>query len=170
MRSEASLDRHGLERVKELMMRHGLSLSVAESLTTGNIQAKIGSVSGASNFFEGGVTAYNVDQKVSLLGINRAHAEQVNCVSQLVAREMAEGVCRRFGTDIGLATTGYAEPSPEAEFGEPYAYYAIWRRQGDAGRVVREGLIKEPGAGRVDVQHKVTDRALLDLLQYLSSL
>src|SRR5688500_7487656 len=100
MTSDRALNREELERLKELMTHHALSLAAAESLTSGNIQARIGSISGASNFFAGGMTAYNIDQKVSLLGIDRAHAERVNCVSMVVAREMAEGVCNKFGTDV----------------------------------------------------------------------
>lgn len=170
MTSERAFNRNELERLKELMLHHGLSLAVAESLTTGNVQATVGSISGASNFFEGGVTAYNLDQKVSLLGINRAHAKQVNCVSIVVAREMAEGISKKFGSDVGLATTGYAEPSLDAEYSDPYAYYAIWRNLGDVGQIVKEGLVRHQGAGRIDMQYKVTDTALFSLLEYLEDL
>jgi nicotinamide-nucleotide amidase len=62
------------------------------------------------SFFLGGITAYNIEQKVRLLGIDRAHAELVDCVSPRVPEEMAEGVSNMFQADIGLATTGYAEP------------------------------------------------------------
>ena len=91
-----------------------LTLAVAESLTCGHVQARVGAISGASEFFLGGITAYTLDQKVAHLGVNRAAAKRVDCVSAAVAREMARGACQLFGSDLGLATTGYAEPSAKA--------------------------------------------------------
>ena len=67
-------------------------------------------VSGSSTFFVGGVTAYDLERKVQILGIDRAHAEPVDCVSPRVAAEMAKGAARLFDADIAVATTGYAEP------------------------------------------------------------
>src|ERR1044071_5239810 len=89
-----------------------LTLAVAESLTCGQVQASVGRISGASTFFLGGITTYTLDGKVRHLGVRRAAARRVNSVSAAVAEEMARGVCRLFGSDLGLATTGYAEPSP----------------------------------------------------------
>jgi nicotinamide-nucleotide amidase len=53
-----------------------LTLAVAESLTCGQVQAKIGTVAGASRYFLGGITAYSLAQKVRHLGVNRAHAQR----------------------------------------------------------------------------------------------
>jgi nicotinamide-nucleotide amidase len=95
-------------RLKSLMKRPPrLMLAVAESLTAGHLQARIAAVSGASDYFLGGVTAYSLEQKVKLLGVNRAHAKRVNCVSQRVAVEMAHGVMELFGADLTAATTGW---------------------------------------------------------------
>ena len=54
--------------LRRRMLVHDKTLAVAESLTCGHLQALVGSVSGASDFFCGGVTAYNIDQKVRHLG------------------------------------------------------------------------------------------------------
>lgn len=78
--------------LKALMLAEPkLTLAVAESLTAGNVQAQIAGVSGASGYFLGGVTAYSIEEKVRLLGVNRAGAKKVNCVSARVAEEMARG-------------------------------------------------------------------------------
>jgi PncC family amidohydrolase len=99
--------------LKALMLAEPkLTLAVAESLTAGQVQARVASVSGASGYFLGGVTAYTLTQKVKLLGVDRRHAKAVNCVSARVAEEMALGACGLFGADVGVATTGYAEASP----------------------------------------------------------
>ena len=105
-----------------------LTLAVAESMTCGQVQAAIGAVSGASNFFLGGITAYTLDEKVQHLGVNRTAAKKVNCVSAEVALQMARGACRLFGSDLGMATTGYAEPAPEQGVIEPFAWWALAHR------------------------------------------
>src|SRR5688572_2412301 len=99
--------------LKELMGREPrLTLAVAESLTAGQVQARVAAISGASNFFLGGITAYTLEQKAKHLGVDRVAAKRVNGVSAEVAEQMALGVCRLFGADVGVATTGYAEPAP----------------------------------------------------------
>lgn len=152
----------------------GLTLAVAESLTAGNVQARVASVSGASAYFLGGVTAYALEQKVSLLGVDRAHAAEVNCVSARVAEEMARGVCERFGADVGVATTGYAEPARAAGVTVPFAWWAVVRRGGAGARgkkgeefSVRHGRVECPGATRVEVQAIVAEAALAELVAWL---
>lgn len=148
-----------------------LTLSVAESVTSGHVQAMISSVSGASDYFRGGVTAYTLDEKAKILGVTRAPAKRVNSVSQQVAVEMALGVSRLFGTDLGLATTGYAEPSSKHGIKHPMAWWAICHRQGGGGgAVVISGCVEIRGEKRVAVQHKVSETVLSELANYLREL
>ncbi|MDQ5981120.1 MAG: nicotinamide-nucleotide amidase [Verrucomicrobiota bacterium] len=156
--------------IKQLILRRPkLTLAAAESLTAGQIQARLASVSGSSEYFLGGVTAYALEQKVKLLGVNRAHAKAVNCVSQRVAVEMAAGACQLFGADLGVATTGYAEPSPAQKVRTPHAWWALCHRRRGAA-VVLSGLIEVPGADRVTVQERVAEGVLSELVNYLSEL
>src|SRR5215510_4086337 len=92
-------------RLKELMVARGLTLAVAESLTSGRIQAAVAAASGASNYFLGGVTVYSIEQKVRHLHVDRQHAEAVHGVSARVAEEMARGVALLFGSDYSVSTT-----------------------------------------------------------------
>lgn len=145
-------------RLKRLMRRQPrLTLAVAESLTAGHVQARIAAVSGASDYFLGGVTAYNLEQKVKLLGVNRAHARRVNCVSQRVAVEMAFGVMQRFGADLAVATTGYAEPARAAGVKEPMAWWAICQRLPNGRLALNSGTIEVPGANRTEAQARIAD-------------
>lgn len=144
-----------------------LTLAVAESLTSGHLQAASGARSGASDFFLGGITAYSIDQKVAHLGVDRDEAEATNAVSEGVADQMALGVCRLFGSHLGLATTGYSEVAPEFGIHSPRAFWAL-AHSGDAGSVVaRRGFIEMPGLNRVTVQRTVSNRVLSALLEYL---
>lgn len=145
-----------------------LTLAAAESLTCGRVQARVGEVSGASNFFRGGITAYSLEQKVRHLGVNRAAARRVNCVSAEVARQMAVGACRLFATDLGVATTGYAEPSPAEGVMVPFAWWAIAQRGARGKRAaVKSGRVECPGCARLDVQTIVADAVLAELVAWL---
>jgi nicotinamide-nucleotide amidase len=161
-----------MSQLKELLLRTPrLTLAVAESITSGRIQARIGAISGASHFFLGGLTAYSLDQKVRHLGVERASAQAVNCVSAEVVAQMARGACTLFGSDLALATTGYAEPSVEWNIPHPFAWYALARRRGP-GTSMEDFLtntfqIDCPTLDRVAVQERVTDAAVGFLTKYL---
>jgi nicotinamide-nucleotide amidase len=142
------------------------SLAAAESLTCGRVQARIGAVSGASEYFRGGVTAYTLEQKVKLLGVDAAAAEKVNCVSAAVAEQMARGACLLFNADVAAATTGYAEPNAALKVPEPFAWWAVARRQG-ANFLVKSGRVDCPGASRIDVQERVAEAAIGALVVFL---
>ena len=159
--------RPGIE-LKKLMLREPrLTLAVAESLTCGHVQALIGTVPGASEFFLGGITAYNLEQKVRHLGVNRAHARTVDCASQRVAVEMAQGACALFGADLAVATTGYAQPDAAKGVTAPMAWWALCHRQrGGRAQVISE-MVTVPGAGRVAVQERVATVVLRQLVAYL---
>ena len=158
-------------QLKELMLRSPrLTLAVAESLTCGRIQARVGAISGASNFFLGGITAYQLEQKVKHLGVSRAAAEPVNSVSAEVVEQMARGVCALFGSDLGLATTGYAEPSAEWSVAQPFAWWGLAHRRADGGFTVRSARVEYPGAPRSEVLEEVAEAAVAALLEFLRGL
>jgi len=157
--------------LKELMLRNPrLTLAVAESLTCGRLQARIGAISGASTFFLGGLTAYAIPQKVRHLGVDRAEAERVDAVSAGIAAQMARGACAFFGSDLALATTGYAEPNPERGAAVPCAFWALAHRLPDNTLASRGGAVECPGLGRTQVQDAVADAALAGLIVYLREL
>ena len=153
--------------LKTLMLRAPrLTLAVAESLTCGRVQAGIGAVSGASEYFLGGVTAYSLDEKVKLLGVDRTIAEKVNSVSAEVAEQMARGAGKLFGADVTAATTGYAEPSAEWKVAQPFAWIAVARREG--GKFfVRSLRVECPGATRLVAQERVAEATLAALVSLL---
>jgi nicotinamide-nucleotide amidase len=173
--------------IGELMRRAPrLTLAAAESMTCGRVQARIGEVSGASEFFLGGITAYTLEQKVRHLGVERADAAACKCVSATVAEQMARGAAALFGADVGVATTGFAEPTdsilkvlrPEgrksdtAEMGlaEPFAFWAVaWREPGRAWGT-RTGQVVCLGAGRTAAQALVADVVLAELRAQLRAM
>jgi nicotinamide-nucleotide amidase len=144
-----------------------LTLAVAESMTSGRLQAAIGAIPGASDYFLGGMTAYTLAEKVWHLGVDVAEAERTDSVSAAVAAAMATGVCRMFRSDLAIATTGYAEPNPGRGFAQPGAYWAVARAGGGTVTVVRQGLFKGPGLGRLEMQEAVVAEGLGALVEFL---
>lgn len=86
----------------------------AESCTTGNVSALLGSMSGSSKWYYLGQTVYNIEEKVSKLKVDRKNAESCNCVNQRVAMEMSEGLYEDDHA-INVVTTGYVGPSDESD-------------------------------------------------------
>ena len=157
--------------LKDLMrQKPRLTLAVAESLTCGRLQARVGLISGASEFFLGGITAYTLDQKVRHLAVDRSGAAEVNCVSAAVAEQMAAGVCDLFSAEIGVATTGYAEPSAEWNVLHPFGWWATaYRKPGERIRT-RSGLVECEGAGRAAAQERIADAAMTALVAWLEEI
>jgi nicotinamide-nucleotide amidase len=153
-----------------LLARPRLTLAAAESMTCGWVQARVGGISGASDFFLGGITAYTLDEKVRHLGVDRAAARRVNCVSVAVAEQMARGGCTLFGSDLGIATTGYAERSSENDVTDPFAWWALAHRRRGKFILVRSGRVECPGATRVDAQRIVAEAVLTELVAYLDEI
>ena len=156
--------------LKELFLETPrLTLGVAESLTGGRVQARIAAVSGASEFFLGGITAYTLTQKQRHLGVDPTMAAAVNSVSAEVARQMARGACALFGADLGVATTGYAEAAPMLGVFVPCAYWAVCHRLSDNATINREGFREFPGRLRVEVQEAVAALLCEELAAHLSA-
>jgi PncC family amidohydrolase len=114
-----------LTRIKDLLTARKEALAVAESVTAGYLQAALATAEEALQFFQGGITTYNLIQKMKHLQVEPIHAASVNCVSEQVAREMAVHVTRLFNCSWGIAITGYASPVPEQDIFDLYAYIAV---------------------------------------------
>lgn len=157
-----------MKDLKALMLREPpLTLAVAESLTGGWLQARITAIEGASEFFLGGITAYALEQKVRHLHVGRARAQAVDSVSEAVAREMARGACDLFKAKVGVATTGYAQPSVPRGVTVPFAWWAVARRKPHGSFEYISGCVKVPGLSRVGVQKRVADLAFDALVGWL---
>ncbi len=100
--------------VHGLLQARGQRLAVAESCTGGRICAALTAVPGSSASFAGGVVAYEDSVKAAVLGVDVRNIERHGAVSVEVAAEMALGVRRCLGADLGLASTGIAGPGGAA--------------------------------------------------------
>jgi len=97
-----------VEEIQRRMIAAGKTLSTAESCTSGGIAAEITKVSGSSEYFQGGLVAYQDRLKVQLLCVKKEDIEKYDVVSEQVVRQMVRGACNLFDTDYAIASTGYA--------------------------------------------------------------
>lgn len=92
------------------LRRCGCSIAAAESCTGGLVARRLTDIPGCSEVFAGGCVTYCDDAKMKLLGVSAETLERHTAVSEQTAAEMAAGVRAVLGTDMGLATTGFAGP------------------------------------------------------------
>jgi nicotinamide-nucleotide amidase len=97
--------------VGELLTKRSETLSTAESCTGGLIGKYLTDTPGSSRYFLGGVVSYSNAAKQHLLGVEPGLLANHGAVSEPVARAMALGAHRAFGSDYALAVTGVAGPT-----------------------------------------------------------
>jgi len=97
--------------VGKVLAAQQLTISTAESCTGGLLSHVLTGISGSSAYFIGGVVAYSNAIKKRVLGVETKTLIDHGAVSGPTARQMAEGIRKRFGTEIGLSTTGVAGPT-----------------------------------------------------------
>ncbi len=96
--------------IARLLMDRHLTISVAESCTGGMISAKLVDFPGISEVFMEGAVTYSNNAKINRLGVRPETLKKFGAVSSETAMEMAAGIAKSSGTDIGLSTTGIAGP------------------------------------------------------------
>ena len=103
------VDQQTMESVLfDILREKKLTLGVAESVTGGLVAGRLTAVVGASDVFRGGIVSYASDVKFDVLGVTPGPV-----VSETAAKEMAVGVRKALGSDIGLALTGVAGPAEQ---------------------------------------------------------
>lgn len=103
------------EKIVELLIKHHLKITTAESCTGGLIAAALVNVPGVSEQFEEGYITYSNEAKEKLLGVSHETLEQFGAVSSQTAEEMARGAREAAGADISVISTGIAGPGGGTE-------------------------------------------------------
>jgi|SRR5688572_18038900 len=144
-----------LESIGKNLKKKKETIAIAESVTSGLLQFAFSTIFEAAKFFQGGITAYNIGQKVRQLHIEPIHAQEVNCVSDKVSTEMALDVAREFTSDWAIAITGYATPVPESG-NKIFAYYAIAYK----GQIKDSGKISLPKSDPTEIQVEYVNKII----------
>jgi nicotinamide-nucleotide amidase len=151
--------------VKNFLKKSKQTLSIAESVTSGHLQAALSLADGATEFFQGGITAYNIVQKTKLLHVDHIHALQCNCVSDKISEQMALQCAKLFSSDWAIGITGYATPIPELGIQDLFAHYAIAFQN----TIVKTNKIHSTKKRALEVQIDYTEIILREFNEYLKS-
>lgn len=134
----------------------GLTLGVAESVSGGNLAARLVVVPGASEWFRGGLVVYATQTKVSLAGLEPDLLERYGPVSEETAAALAVAARERLGADVGVGVVGVAGPTTQG--GRDIGTVCL-------GVVLPDGLARTrefrvPGRSRSEVQEWAASSAL----------
>lgn len=126
----------------------GKTLSLAESCSGGKIADRIVSTPGASEVLLASIVSYSNDAKEKFLGVRSETLKHYGAVSAEVAKEMAEGIRERTGSDYAISVTGIAGPEGGSEDkpvgsvwiglaskGKTEAHYFCYKNERNAFRV-----------------------------------
>lgn len=154
------VDVDSLEQVVgKLLQAQGLKLAVAESCTGGLLSERITNIAGCSAYYVGGVCSYANEVKRQVLGVTQETLDTVGAVSPETAEQMARGVARALGADVGIGITGIAGPdggTPEKPVGLVYICVAL------KNNIVHYKMQSSLGRDRVRMQAAST---ALDMLR-----
>jgi len=137
------------------LRKKGCTLSIAESCTGGLICDRITDITGSSDYFKGGMVTYSNESKAKHLEITLNYIKRYGAVSPQVARKMAQGVRKAFGTTFGLSTTGVAGPTGGTKRA-PIGRVFIGLANGRKTWVRREDL----RGSRKEIKRKTSEKAL----------
>ena len=96
--------------VAKLLVAQKRTIAVAESCTGGEISSRLIRYPGISEVFLEGCVTYSNEAKMKRLGVLEETLGKFGAVSKETAMEMAQGIAKTAGADIGVATTGIAGP------------------------------------------------------------
>jgi len=97
--------------ISSLLLEKNISLSTAESCTGGFIANQFIQTPGISKILSGSIITYSNEIKESELNVPHGILLEFGAVSEETARAMVIGVCDKFSSKLGIATTGIAGPS-----------------------------------------------------------
>jgi nicotinamide-nucleotide amidase len=133
------VDEQSMESVVlDLLRQHGVTLAVAESLTGGLVAGRLTAIPGASDVFRGAVVSYASEVKFELLEVSSGPV-----VNEPAAIEMAEGVQRLLGADVGLSLTGVAGPTEQDDVPVGTVCVGVALPSGSHAATVRLGSLRE---------------------------
>jgi len=150
------------KRIGKMLKERGLKIAVAESCTGGLISSRITDISGASDYFEAGITTYSNESKIRLLNVPEDIIDRYGAVSEETAKAMAEGVKKTVHADIGVSVTGIAGPTGGTE-GKPVGTVFIGLATKKA-TYVRKFFFD---GNRLEIRRKTSDAALMFVEEYL---
>lgn len=152
------------EVIADALLTQKKTIALAESCTGGLVSSCLTDVAGASAYLLGSVVSYSNEVKEKELGVSADTLATYGAVSEPTARQMAEGIRNRIGTDLGVGITGIAGPSGGTE-DKPVGtvYIAV---SGEQGTIVK---LYHFSGSRTTIKRLVKQAALNEIRNYLNN-
>lgn len=99
------------KKLVDRLMELKYTISAAESCTGGLFASSIVEVPNASYVFNESFVTYANEAKIKYLAVSKKTIAEYGVVSEEVAGQMALGVCKQTGADVGVGISGIAGPS-----------------------------------------------------------
>lgn len=154
------------QRVAQLLLSRGETVSTAESCTGGLVASLLTDVAGSSAYFLEGAVTYSNEAKSARLGVPPQLIAEHGAVSRPVVEAMATGMRARAGTTWSLALSGIAGPgggSAEKPVGTVHTAIA-----GPDGRLVHRKL-ELYGLERAEIKQRSALAVLFGLVRELAA-
>ena len=103
------------EQLVNKLIENNLHISCAESCTGGLVASRIVNVANASKVFDASFVTYANEAKIKYLGVSPETIVKYGVVSEEVVLEMAAGVAKETGAQVGIAVSGIAGPGGGTE-------------------------------------------------------
>jgi len=154
------------EQLVNKLIEKNWHIACAESCTGGLVAAHIVNVANASKVLDASFVTYANDAKIKYLGVSPSTIISYGVVSEEVVLEMAVGVAKETGSEVGIAISGIAGPSGGTDK-KPvgmvcFGFYIN-------GQVTTK-TCQFGNPGRNEVRHLSTEYALKIALELMSNL
>lgn len=150
-----------IQDVHNAILAKKITVATAESCTGGALAARFVTQPGASNYFVGGIVAYNNWVKETLLDVDPKLLETQGAVSEEVTAQMALHVSQKLRTTLGIAVSGILGPTggdkPIGTVSVSFAY---------GGKVALSWTMHHTG-NRLEILDKVLTEILQKLHNFL---
>ena len=103
------------EQLVNKLIEKNWHISCAESCTGGLAASRIVNVANASKVFNASFVTYANEAKIKYLSVSPETIEKYGVVSEEVVLEMANGVAKETGAEVGIAISGIAGPGGGTE-------------------------------------------------------
>lgn len=151
------------EELVNILIKHKLRITTAESCTAGLISSTIVNVANASSVFDMAFVTYANRAKVDLIDVNIDTINKFGVVSCQVAEEMAIGAKKKANSQVSIAVSGIAGPTGGTE-AKPVGMVCF-------GFCIDNKIYSETkyfgNIGRNNVREKTKDYALYRVLELI---
>lgn len=129
-------DEELVDVLAKTLLEKRISISACESCTAGLFTTTLAGHPGISEVLDSGLVTYSEEAKMRELGVKKETLEKYTAISEQTAREMADGLYEKTGSDVCVSITGVAGPDDINEEQKAGLAYIGLRYKGET-KVIR---------------------------------